>query len=119
MTYRYMLSPEVPRPRFLVPNKKVAAEPFPAAGQQARVVKGVVQPMNQSVLVPLKVVFQSGEFAPGWTVYVRTKLRDSSLIGKEVFEAGGQPFILVPEEEVVLVDTQAESADSQATPPGA
>lgn len=91
-------------PRFEVPNKKVAVEPFPVVEKKAEVRGGVLAPMNQSALTGLKVVFGSPAFVEGTTVYVRTKLQTGSTYAREIFEVEGRKFILVPEEEIVLLD---------------
>lgn len=93
-----------PLPRFDVPNKRVAVEPFPTTERKAEVRGGVLQPMNQSALTGLKVVFPTTALGEGFLVYVRTRLATSSTYAKEVFEVEGRKFILIPEEEIVLVD---------------
>lgn len=103
--YRISYYPWVPpQPRFEVPNKRVAIEPFPVTEKKAAVQGGVLKPMDQSALTGLKVVFGSPSFPEGVTVYVRSKLATGSTYAREVFEAEGRRFILVPEEEVVLLD---------------
>lgn len=93
--------------RFNVPNKKVAVEPFPETAK-AEVKNGVLQPMNAAALTPLKVVYGGGAYWTGQTVYVRSKLRQTTTYGKEVFEVDGKKFILIPEDEVLLVDNHLE-----------
>lgn len=91
-------------PRYRVPNKKVAIEPFPATEKKAEVRGGVLAPMNQSSLTPLRVVFGSEEFRKDEIVWVRSHLPSTTTYGREVFEVGGQRFILVPETDVLVVD---------------
>jgi hypothetical protein len=101
---------------FFSMNNRVAVEPFPEASK-AEVKNGVLQPMNTAALTPLTVVFgaEISDFdeglLPGDVVYVRTKLRNSTTYGKEVFEANGQKFILIPLEEIVLVDAQIHDSE--------
>ena len=90
--------------RITVPNKKVAVEPFPEGNTKATVKGGVLQPINQASLTPLKVVFSSDAYKEGSVIFVRSKLGTGHPLAKEIFEAFGKRFILVPEEEVVLVD---------------
>lgn len=90
--------------RISVPNKKVAVEPFPATETKVTVKGGVMVPINQASLTPLKVVFDSDTYKTGFVVFVKTKLSTGSIYAKEVFEAFGERFILIPEEEVILVD---------------
>lgn len=94
-------------PRFVVPNKKVAVEPFPHVEKRAEVRNGVIAPMSQSALTPLKVVFAS-LYQEGSVVYVRTKLATGSTYAREIFEVEGRKFILIPEEEVVIADHKPE-----------
>lgn len=91
-------------PRFDVPNKKVAVEPFPVVEKRAEIKGGVLAPINQSALTGLKVVFPSSTYEVGATVYVRTKLQTGSTYAREIFEVNGTKFILIPEEEVILAD---------------
>lgn len=104
--YQYL---QIAPPRFVVPNKRVAVEPFPDV-PKAQVKGGVMVPMNGSSTTGLKVVFASGPYLEGQVVYVRSKLKDGSTYGKDVMEVGGKRFILLPEEEVLVVDTQPEQA---------
>jgi hypothetical protein len=98
-------------PRFGVPNKQVAVEPFPAqAKDRNRVKGGVLEVANSSNLVKLKVVFSSESFQEGQYVYVRSKIAQSTTYGQEVFEAEDRKFILLPEHEIVLVERYPESA---------
>ncbi len=91
-------------PRFNVPNKRVAVEPFPVT-EKAQVKGGVLQPMNQSALTALRVVFGNASYAVGQVVYVRSKLATTTTYAKEVLEIEGQKFFLLPEEEVLVVDS--------------
>lgn len=102
-------------PRFSIPNKQVAVEPFPPAAK-AEVKGGVVVPMNRSNLTGLRVVFDSGAYQVGWQVFVRSSLSYSTTYGKEVFEVEGQKFILIPEDQVILLDSQLASAQAPGTP---
>lgn len=91
-------------PRFEVPNKKVAVEPFPLTEKKAEVKNGVLAPLNQSALTALRVVFWSPGYEVGSKVYVRTKLQTGSIYAREIFKVEGREFILIPEEEVILLD---------------
>lgn len=94
----------VPVPRFTVPNKKIAIEPFPAGQAKAEVRGGVLAPINQAALTPLRVIFGSDIVDAESVVYVRSNLPFTTSYGKEIFEAEGKKFILVPETDVVLID---------------
>jgi hypothetical protein len=94
--------------RFIVPNKRVAVEPFPAEVKQTTVKNGVLAPMTESSLVKLKVVFGSDEYPEGYSIYVRRTVAQKTTYGQEVFEAEGKRFILLPEAEVVLVERYPE-----------
>jgi hypothetical protein len=89
-------------PRYQVPNKCVALEPFPAV--QNEIVNGVLRPKNQASLVALKVIFGNETFTEAQVCYVRYGRNQTSLWAKEVLEVGGLKFIVVPETEIVLVD---------------
>ena len=103
--------PEVPR--FIVPNKRVAVEPFPVTDKKSEVVGGVLRPMNAAALTRLKVVFHS-EMAPaGSFVYVRSKLASTTTYGKEKFEIEGKEFILLPLEEILVTEEAEEPKDDQ------
>lgn len=106
---------QVVAPRFTTPNKRVAVEPFPPV-TKAEVKGGVIVPMNQSNLTGLRVVFGSASFGEGWLLYVRSKLQSTTNYAKEVLEADGRKFILIPEEDVVLVDTQLAPPVLTVTP---
>lgn len=98
------LSPLFPTPsQFTVPNKRVALEPFPTS-TGTEVVNGVLRPKNQAALIGLKVVFGNDQFHEGAICYVRADKNRTTLWGKEVLEVDGKKFLLVPEEEVVLMD---------------
>jgi len=102
--YTFTPSVYVFPPRFSVPNKRVAVEPFPPA-PKAEVKGGVIAPMNQASLTGLRVVFGSPNLPVGNLVYVRSKLQATTTYAKEIFEVEGQRFILIPEDDVLLVDT--------------
>jgi hypothetical protein len=102
-TYTPMI--QIMPPRFTTPNKRVAVEPFPPA-PKAEIRGGVLAPMSQTSLTGLRVVFGSASFGEGWLLYVRTKLQGTTTYAKEVLEVDGRKFILIPEEDVVLVDNQ-------------
>lgn len=99
--------------RFAVPNKQVAVEPFPAA-PKAEVQGGVLRPMNQAAVTPLRIVFPSEGFQVGHIVYVRSKLPHTTTYAKEIFEVSGKQFILLPETDVLLVE-RPESSDATST----
>lgn len=92
---------------FYVPQGRVAVEPFPATSK-TEVRGGVLQPMNQSSLISLFVVFdgnaKDGPLSPGDKVHVRSKLAHTTTYAKDVFEIEGKKFILIPEEEVLVVE---------------
>lgn len=81
----------------------IPVEPFPEA-PKAAVKGGVLQPMNQGALVRLAVLFPTKNYYVGQAVYVRSKLAQTSLYARDVFEVDGKRFILIPEDEVILAD---------------
>lgn len=91
-------------PRYRVPNKRIALEPFPDDVQPKRVVNGVLMVMARQDTVGLRVVFGNENFLQGHICYVRSDRKSTSTWGKEIREVDGFKFILVPEDEVILVD---------------
>lgn len=101
-------------PRFSVPNKRVAVEPFPeTAKDRNRVRGGVLEPMGDAALIKLKVVFGSDDYLEGQYVYVRANLATKTTYGKEVFEAEGRKFTLIPETDIVLVERYSDTGSVQ------
>lgn len=91
-------------PRFHVPGKRVALEPFPAATKKAEVKGGVLVPLNQAALTGLRVVFSSDGYNEGQVAYVRSGLPQTTSYAKQVYEVAERKFILVPEDEVLLLE---------------
>lgn len=107
-TYSYSFFP-APLPRFNVPNKRLAVQPFPSTERKNEAKGGVIKPLNQAELTPLRVVFGS-DFAPaGAIVYVRSDLPLTTAYAKPgvAYEVDGQKFILIPETDVALIDRGA------------
>jgi hypothetical protein len=97
--------------KFFAPNGRVAVEPIPqTARTEAK--HGIIAPMNQAGIVPVKVLFDSDEFEANTTVYVRTRINTTTTYGKEIFEAEGKRFILIPKDEVVLGSWNNEPAEA-------
>jgi hypothetical protein len=92
-------------PRFHVPNKRVALEPFPDTAAAPKIVNGVLQ-VKMNGLTGLKVVFGNENFPEGSICYIRSDRNRTSTWGKAEasFDVDGKKFILVPEDEIILVD---------------
>ena len=82
--------------------KKIACQvPDPTAVTTQ--VQGRVHTYAKHNLVPLKVVFNSGSFHEGDSVYVRSDML-SHVWAKESFVLQGKTFILVPEETIMAIE---------------
>ncbi|NBT57434.1 hypothetical protein EBT16_01495 [bacterium] len=95
---------------FLSVNENLAVEPFPTNQVEKEVKNGLAFVKQKSSLQPLKVVFSDfskTEYAVGYTVYVRAD-QCVSTWAKDVFELNGKKFILVPKNQVILVEKDNE-----------
>lgn len=100
-----LISPVVKsRSRFIVPGKKVAVEPFSTNAIKTETRNGVLLITQKLSLERLKVIFDGGGRNAGEYVWVRGTLATNTNYGKEIFEVEGQKFILINEDDVVLVD---------------
>lgn len=89
--------------KFHVPNKRVAVQPLPETENKPKVQNGVLVPPRAALLSGQPVVFRSTGFDVGDVAFIRADRRSASLWGKEIFEVEGKKFILVPEDEVLLL----------------
>lgn len=88
----------------LTQGKKVAVTPFPPK-PKSEVRGGVVAPMNAANLVALTVEVDGDHGIPaGHRVYVRSRLAYTSTYADEVFELYNRKFILIPLEEVLVIE---------------
>lgn len=98
MYEKEMVAPAGPRSV----NKLVALTPFENKGVEKTTRNGFTTAKNKGSLTALTVVFNSGSFYYGTTVYVRSSLAFEQ-VGAEEFELDGKKFILVPEDRILLV----------------
>ncbi len=99
------------------PNKFVATEVFGDTSTKLKVSHGVAVMETKLELKPLKVVFdnyESGVFA-GDTVYVQADAANRHAWAKVVYSAKGKSFILVPEEQILLVEPDASEVNQSKT----
>jgi hypothetical protein len=92
-------------------NKKIACTPFPSQVVEKEVKHGFVAVKQRGTLTKLKVIFWHFDIAPGSEVYVRSE-QFAAAWAKEVFEIDGVPFILVPEDQIVLIGNAPGSVGS-------
>lgn len=90
-------------PRFTVPNKHIAVEPFPSQSLEKEIKGGVLVLKQKGSLQQLRVIFGNEDYAIGQAVYLRSE-RYTATWAKEVFEVEGVRFIVIPETEVLLVN---------------
>ena len=88
-----------------VVNAKIACTPFPALSVEKENRGGLIVPKQRNALTQLEVVFPSGDkiFCPqGTFVWVRA---EQFVLGwaKEIFDLEGVKFILVPEDQILMV----------------
>ena len=91
-------------------NENVAVEPFPTNQVEKEVRNGLAVIKQKSTLQPLKVMFSDfweTEYAVGSTVYVRAD-QCVATWAKDVFDLNGKKFILVPKNQVILVEKDNE-----------
>lgn len=91
-------------------NENVAVEPFPTNQVEKEVRNGLAVIKQKSSLQPLRVVFPDflgDEYPTGSTVYVRAD-QCVATWAKDVFELNGKKFILVPKNQVILVEKDNE-----------
>ena len=90
---------------YLVLNGKVACEPFVTNSVEKEIRNGIAIPKQRGTVTQLRVVMTSpGKetvFAVGDRIYLRAEQFHLNW-AKEVFEVNGVKFILVPESEVLL-----------------
>lgn len=86
------------------PNRRLACTPFEtlALETQGKTFKSV---REKNDLFRLSVVFGNERYRPGDVVYVRGDIK-SLPFTREVFEIGGDKFILIPEDHIQLVRRQ-------------
>lgn len=90
----------------LVPNKRVACEPFSSLAMEQQG-KTFVHVKEKTSLFPLKVLFETS-WTHGQTPYHQDDIvwvrGDTKVLqwAKDVFEVQGKKFILVPEEYIQL-----------------
>lgn len=88
----------------------VACEPFKQQSIEHKVVGGMVAPVKKGGgLVPLKVIFGNAKVLAGSSVYVSADMW-ASVWAKRVHEINGEKIIVVPESEIVLVETAESNA---------
>lgn len=89
-------------------NGKVACEPFPLMSVEKEQRGGMVVPKQKGTLTKLAVKYTSGKFGQvayvprGASVWVRSE-QFTLQWAKDVFEWEGVKFILVPEDQIVMV----------------
>ena len=93
-----------------VPNSRVACEPFPENVVNKEMFKGVARPQQRGALTKLKVVFRGGgervgqgDLFPGYDVYVKSDLFKANW-AMEIYTKGEKKFILVPIDQIMLID---------------
>jgi len=91
----------------MVMNDMLAVEPFKDEDRKIQVEGGVIKPINQAQLTPLKVLFTSFkyeeyDYQAGDVVLVRSKLHHDSIYNRSIYEWDGVRFILIPVKEVVM-----------------
>jgi hypothetical protein len=84
-------------------NKKIACEPFPSTVVEKEIKNGMVIAKQKNTLQKLKVVFDSGSLLVGSFIWVKSEMFQA-FWAKEIYEINEIKFILVPEEQVVLVE---------------
>jgi hypothetical protein len=88
-----------------IANKRVAVTPFESTSTTITVARGMTIIKQRAELSKLLVVKDSvdGEYLKGMSIFVRGEVCKHQL-AREVFEEGGECFILIPYEFVVAVD---------------
>lgn len=84
-------------------NKLLACTPFLVRSVEASVKGGFATVKNKITLNELVVIFGNDEIPTGSKVYVKADQINAQYV-KEVFEMGEVKFILVPQEQVKLVE---------------
>jgi hypothetical protein len=85
-----------------VPNNCIACEPFASLAIQTENRTGFVMVKQRSSLLKTKVIFGNGEYVPGDEIYISAQDTAAHPYCKEVFEAEGFKFILVPVAQIRL-----------------
>jgi hypothetical protein len=96
-------SPKPPR----AINGKVACAPFVSMSVEKEIRGGMACPKQRGTMTKLEVVLDSGKGAGNWyskgsSVWVRAEQFQLQW-AKDVFDLDGTKFILVPEEQILLV----------------
>jgi len=102
-------------PKFFVPNKKVACAPlgkYRAVQMTGNTFKTAVQ---KGALLELSVVFSSGDYKKGDTVYIKGNCITLDWT-KEEFTAESVPFILVPEDRIELQVSLGPTSEDRVEP---
>lgn len=98
-------------------NKKIACVPPEQKGAELKVAHGMAVIQHRSSLMALRVVFgNEGGISPGFTIYLPEQLKQQPW-ASQVYEINGQKFILVPEEQIVLVDETTPSRENSQPQP--
>lgn len=92
---------------YMAKQGHIAVEPIPPRTTEGTVKNGVLQPVTRSALVAVKVVFDGRGVEAGDIAYVRSNLDRTTAYGKEVFEIEGKRFIVIPEEEAIVVKVKS------------
>jgi hypothetical protein len=86
-------------------NKFIATKPIEKqSAKVAKVVAGMSIIDDKLSLLPLEVVFNSGEFKAGDVIYVDGNSTGNQQWSKNVFELDGKSFILVPDTFVLVAN---------------
>jgi hypothetical protein len=84
-------------------NKKIACVPPENVGVETEVKSGFAAAKHRSSLMALKVVFGNDEYPAGSTVYLPAGAKQPWVT--QVHELNGEKFVLVPEDQIILVQT--------------
>ncbi len=96
---------------FFVPNKKVACTPLGkhrAVQMTGNTFKTVAQ---KSTLIQLSVVYGNDSYKEGDVVFIRGECMTLAWVREEYTVAGGEVFILVPEDRIEL-QVRGEMSDA-------
>ncbi len=86
-------------------NRTIACSPFENKTVSATVKSAFATMAQRQTLTAHRVLFGNADIPTGATVYVHAG-QAAHKWAKDVFEKDGVPFIFVPQEQVLLVETE-------------
>jgi hypothetical protein len=84
-------------------NRKIACSPFARKSIEVKVQKGFGSVAQKLALTPLRVLFGNDDVPAGSVVYLRGDTMKQTWASEE-FELDGQTVILVPQDQIQLVE---------------